>query len=463
MEFPKPSSRTLPIPVKRKRPRIRAVNDSSPMHNNNKHSDNRTNTTNTTTRSTTTTTTTTTISPYTLGICPSVSSRYVKVGNRVGEGTYGVVYQAWDRVTKQVVALKRCIPHHESSDGFSITTLREIQTLKVCCQHPNIVDLLEIAVSDKANSNNNNINNDDEGNLKRDAKGGSVFLVFEYCPGDLANILDTHAAKQPIKKKTSSHRKNQLSTTRSRCSPFTQAQVKTLTQQLLSAIDWCHQHYIIHRDIKPSNLLYSSSGTLKLCDFGLSRYCSGRKDQPPLTPNVVSLWYRAPELLLLPSTTNTTSSSEVLVSSSYYHYSFPIDLFSAGCVFCELLLGTPLLDGKSELEQIRKMTRCLGDPPHRLYNHTDTTTTNCHHDPTTILTSTQQPSSDQQGSNKSNTVELWDCLDFLTVDGLSLATGLLDYDPSQRWTASQALQSSFFSQEPFPSQKMPSLRELGIE
>jgi cyclin-dependent kinase 10 len=446
MEYPKPSSTTLPIPVKRKRPRKskRSLKDSSPVHssnNNTSHSDR-----------TTEIASSSSLSPYTRGICPSVSSRYVKMGNRVGEGTYGVVYQAYDTVTKQVVALKRCIPHHESSDGFSLTTLREIHTLKVCCQHPNIVDLLEIAVSDnKTNSNDNNNNNNN-----KEAKGGSVFLVFEYCPGDLANILDIHAAKHPVKKhnNSSSHRKSQLSTPFSRCSPFTQAQVKTLTRQLLSAIDWCHQHYLIHRDIKPSNLLYSSNGTLKLCDFGLSRYCSGRKDQPPLTPNVVSLWYRAPELLLLPSTT-TTYTSHVASStpSNNYHYSFPIDLFSAGCVFCELLLGSPLLDGKSELEQICKMTRCLGDPPPRLYNN--------HNNPTT--TTSTQSLSDYQDSNKKTPLELWDCLDFLSVDGLSLATGLLDYDPTQRWTASQALQSPFFQQEPYPSNRMPSLRELGIE
>jgi serine/threonine protein kinase len=336
----------------------------------------------------------------------------------------------------------------------------------VCCQHPNIVDLLEIAVSDKAKSGNNNNNHDDHGS--RDAKGGNVFLVFEYCPGDLAHILDTYATKHPIKKHSSnnSHRRSQLSSTSrsKKCSPFTQAQVKTLTRQLLGAIDWCHQHYLIHRDIKPSNLLYSSNGTLKLCDFGLSRYCSGRNDQPPLTPNVVSLWYRAPELLLLPSstttaTTTTTSSSSSSTSlegssSNPYHYSFPIDLFSAGCVFCELLLGTPLLNGTSELDQVRKMKRCLGDPPPRFYNSMMSSSS---------AAAVAEAADHQGNNNKSNALELWDCLDFLSVEGLSLATGLLEYDPTQRWTASQALQSTFFSQEPLPSKYMPSLRELGIE
>ena len=63
------------------------------------------------------------------GSCDDVSSRYRKV-DRIGEGTYGVVYRAVDRETGDVVALKRCLPHHESSDGFPLTTLREITILR---------------------------------------------------------------------------------------------------------------------------------------------------------------------------------------------------------------------------------------------------------------------------------------------------------------------------------------------
>ena len=90
------------------------------------------------------------------GQCVSVGDRYEKLG-RLGEGTYGIVYKARDRQTQATVALKRCIPHHEASDGFPVTTLREIQSLRLCQGHPNIVQLEEIAVSRKG-----------------------VFLVFEY-------------------------------------------------------------------------------------------------------------------------------------------------------------------------------------------------------------------------------------------------------------------------------------------
>jgi hypothetical protein len=211
------------------------------------------------------------------GACENVSQRYEKVG-RVGQGTYGVVYKARDKIKGGYVALKRCLPHHESSDGFPLTTLREIHALRVCSQHEHIVSLLQVSVS----------------------SSNGVFLVFEYCTHDLAQLIDAYYPK---------HRK----------SPFQQSHVKTLLQQLLSALEFVHSHYLLHRDVKLSNLLYTSDGQLKLADFGLSRHSGGR-----LTPNVVSLWYRAPELILMKDNGGYTST---------------IDLWAVGCVFGELLQG----------------------------------------------------------------------------------------------------------------------------
>jgi serine/threonine protein kinase len=233
--------------------------------------------------------------------------------------------------------------------------------------------------------------------------------------------LDTYAAEQR-------HRKRVYHHGRQTQSPFMEDHVKTLTKQLLSAVEWCHRHFLIHRDIKPSNLLYTSNGVLKLCDFGLSRHCSGRVDRQLLTPNVVSLWYRAPELLFKRARGSTASS-----------YSFPIDLFAIGCVFCELLQGFPLLDGKTEMEQIDKLMQCLGQPPTRLYEYR----------PPTL--------------RSSNFSALWDRFEYLSTEGLTLMTRLLEYDSLQRWTANQALESAYFRLRPLPATKMPSLRELGIE
>jgi len=73
-------------------------------------------------------------------------------------------------------------------------------------------------------------------------------------------------------------------------------QIKTLVRQLLEGVKYLHDNWVIHRDLKTSNILYNNKGDLKICDFGLARQYGS-----PLRPYahmVVTLWYRAPELLL---------------------------------------------------------------------------------------------------------------------------------------------------------------------
>jgi serine/threonine protein kinase len=229
------------------------------------------------------------------GNCRSVGD-FKKV-NRIGEGTYGYVYRAINRKTSEVVALKRIILHNESQDGFPLTSLREVKVLRMCQNHPNIVKLFEVVVG-----------------TKRDA----VFLLFEYCEHDLATLIKAFKT------------------------PFKESEVKCLMLQLLSAMEFVHKNWIVHRDIKLSNLLYNAKGQLKLADFGLARTVS----YPPpkaLTATVVTLWYRAPELLLGSS-----------------NYSFPIDIWSCGCILGELLLNAPLLPGSGEIDQIKWIFHLLG-------------------------------------------------------------------------------------------------------
>jgi len=350
-------------------------------------------------------------SPF--GNCPNVSLRYKKQC-RIGEGTYGVVYKALDLVTKEMVALKRSLPHYEASDGFPVTTLREIQILKELQGHDNIVQLKEVAVSSSQRG---------------------VFLVFEYAHFDLANLVDEYYDR---------YNKG----------PFTIPETKCLVMQLLSAIDYLHSKCIIHRDLKLSNLLYDKhKGLLKLCDFGLARRISKRSRQafgddkqssilhisPPneqLTPKVVSLWYRPPELLL-----------------NAEHYDFAVDSWGLGCIIAEVLLGVPLFKGKSEINQLKEIANLLGQP-------TIETWPGLANMPLLKSGSCELPFNVKKGgrNNKNGRSNFLDKFSDLSTSGILLLSNLLQYNPESRWTVENAITSEWFKEYPLPSKlnEMPS-------
>lgn len=118
--------------------------------------------------------------------------------------------------------------------------------------------------------------------------------------------------------------------------PFLPSEIKTLLLQLTSAVEHLHSNWILHRDLKTSNILMNNRGQIKIADFGMARYYG---DPPPkLTQLVVTLWYRGPELLL-----------------GADKYGAEVDMWSVGCVFGELLLKEPLLQGKNEVDQLSKV------------------------------------------------------------------------------------------------------------
>ncbi|RZC33125.1 cdk10/11-like protein [Asbolus verrucosus] len=290
--------------------------------------------------------------------------------NRIEEGTYGVVYRAKDKRTEDIVALKR-LKMEKEKEGFPITSLREINTL-LKGQHPNIVTVREIVVGSNMDK---------------------IFIVMDYVEHDLKSLMETMR-----------HKKQN----------FMPGEVKCLLKQLLLAVAHLHDNWILHRDLKTSNLLLSHKGILKVGDFGLAReYGSPLK---AYTPIVVTLWYRAPELLLCTK-----------------EYSTPIDMWSVGCIFAELLLMNALFPGKSEVDQLNRIFRDLGTPSEKIWPGFNKLPA------VQKMKFTDYPVSNLRGK-----------FHMLTDLGLNLLTKFLTFDPAQRVTAEEALQHQFFSEAPLP-------------
>jgi len=214
---------------------------------------------------------------------------------KVGEGTYGVVYKAKDKKTGELLALKK-IRLEAEDEGIPSTAIREISLLKQL-QHPNIVRLYDVIHTDR-----------------------KLTLVFEFLDQDLKKYLDGCGDAGP--------------------EPYT---IKSLLYQLLRGIAYCHEHRILHRDLKPQNLLINMGGELKLADFGLARAFGIPVRN--YTHEVVTLWYRAPDVLM-----------------GSRKYSTSVDIWSVGCIFAEMVNGRPLFPGSSESDQLMKIFKVLGTP-----------------------------------------------------------------------------------------------------
>jgi len=223
----------------------------------------------------------------------STTDRYEKL-EKIGEGTYGVVYKAKDKETGQIVALKKVRMGNED-EGVPSTALREIALLKEI-QHPNTVGLLDVESSES-----------------------KLYLIFEFCDSDLKKYMNNIRGNLSAKL------------------------VKELMYQMVMGITYCHMHRLIHRDLKPQNILVDKKGVLKLADFGLARAFTIPIET--LTHEVVTLWYRAPEILL-----------------GGKHYSVGVDMWSIGCIFAELVTKQPLFPGDSEIDQLYRIFRVCGTP-----------------------------------------------------------------------------------------------------
>merc|ERR1719271_1550738 len=161
--------------------------------------------------------------------------------------------------------------------------------------HPNVVKLLDVRCSQS-----------------------SLYLIFEFVEQDL---------RQYLKRK----------------GVFYGKELKMGGLQLLEAVHCLHAHRILHRDLKPQNLLIDKNGRIKVADFGLAR--AFNVPIKPFTHEVVTLWYRAPEILL-----------------GIDRYSTPVDIWSCGCIFAEMATGKALFPGDSEIDTLFKIFQVLGTP-----------------------------------------------------------------------------------------------------
>ncbi|KAK2656095.1 hypothetical protein Ddye_009147 [Dipteronia dyeriana] len=296
------------------------------------------------------------------GLVPKSADSYDKLA-KVGQGTYSNVYKARDRDTRKIVALKKV--RFDTSEPESVKFMaREIMILQKL-DHPNVIKLEGLATS---------------------RMQYSLYLVFDYMQSDLTRII---------------------------CRPgqrLTQPHVKCYMQQLLSGLEHCHERGILHRDLKASNLLIDKNGVLKIADFGLANFFIP-KPKRGLTSRVVTLWYRAPELLL--------SSTD---------YGVGIDLWSAGCLLAEMFIGRPIMPGRTEVEQLHRIFKLCGSPSEDYWKKLKSSTTfrpAQHYKP-----SFQEAFGDFPSSS------------------FGILTTLLSLDPAYRGTATSALQSQFFSSSP---------------
>jgi len=291
---------------------------------------------------------------------------------KVGQGTYGTVYKARDLRSNGKVALKRI--ELDRNEGVSASTLREVALLKTL-RHPRVVDLRATFFG-----------------------ASSIYLVFECCSGDLKQFM---------------RRQRRLSV----------GAATRITRQIAEGVAFCHSHGVLHRDLKPQNILMDfATQRAKVTDFGLSRAVLLPKRA--WTHEVVTLWYRPPEVLL-----------------GCDAYSVTIDSWAIGCIFAELLNDDKvLLSGANELTQLLAIFRKLGTPSARTWPRI---TRECPHFQSKFPKWTRSAIA-KLLSHRSAQHELDTRRGRTALDAIDR---LLTLDPKQRMTAKEALAHPCFADE----------------
>ncbi|CAO3646479.1 serine/threonine-protein kinase pef1 [Cunninghamella echinulata] len=290
------------------------------------------------------------------------TDRYQRL-EKLGEGTYATVYKGKSRLGGEIVALKEI--HLDAEEGAPSTAIREISLMKEL-KHPNIVRLMDVIHTEN-----------------------KLILVFEYMDQDLKKYMDTNA--------------------RATHGALDLMSIKQFMYQLLRGIAYCHENRVLHRDLKPQNLLINKRGQLKLGDFGLARAFGIPVNT--FSNEVVTLWYRAPDVLL---------GSRM--------YSTSIDIWSAGCIMAEMYTGRPLYPGTTNEDQLQKIFRMMGTPTEQTWPN---------------VSQLPEYKPNQQYYPPQTIYQILPSIDHL---GLDLLNRMLQYQPQMRISAKDALNHAYFEQ-----------------
>ncbi|GME74151.1 unnamed protein product [Ambrosiozyma monospora] len=324
----------------------------------------------------------------------SVIQKYEILGY-IAAGTYGKVYKARGRrpdTANLLFAIKKFKTDSKDNEtvhytGISQSAIREMSLCKEL-KHENITNLVEIVLEKK-----------------------SIYMVFDFAEYDLLQIIHYHS--HPDFKH------------------IPELTLKSAVYQILKGLSFLHQNWVLHRDLKPANIMVTNEGVVKIGDLGLARkfnnplqsFYSGDKV-------VVTIWYRAPELLL-----------------GARHYTPAIDMWAVGCIVAELLSLRPLfkgeetkMDNKKQVpfqeNQLLKILEILGTPT---LNKWPTLNSYPEYQQLSKFTLFPPNLKAWYGSNNGT-----------NKNCLKLLSELLEYDPSKRITASDSLNHKWFQENPKP-------------
>ncbi|XP_078797879.1 mitogen-activated protein kinase 12b isoform X1 [Oryzias latipes] len=243
---------------------------------------------------------------------------------QIGTGAYGTVCSAWDRRTGAQVAIKK-LHRPFQSKLFAKRAYRELRLLKHM-RHENVIGLLDVFTA--------------EISLDRFR---DFYLVMPFMGTDLGKLM--------------------------KMEKLTEDRVQFLVYQILKGLKYIHSAGIVHRDLKPGNLAINPDCELKILDFGLARQADAE-----MTGYVVTRWYRAPEVILNWMHYTQTGKRRVLIVGMLWDVGWvflerktllsgvAVDIWSAGCIMAEMLLGKPLFKGSDHLDQLREIMKITGTP-----------------------------------------------------------------------------------------------------